>query len=194
MLTQTKYLPILLLAVAFGCKNNNKPSEITENKPVEKQDTVIKKITEKEIPVSIALDTAEVLAAFKAFSQTEQFFNVSQIKKDNGDLYNSERPILIGDLNGDGLDDAIMPFTIEGRGGGNNWDTHYAIFINTDKKLEYKSTFDRGADSDDMILHFKSIKKGVISGLKVNNDNLINRDDVPVKYAYKSGSLVKLEK
>lgn len=84
-----------------------------------------------------------------------------------------------------------MPFSIEGRGGGNNWDAHYAIFINKGDKLEYKSSFSRGGDLAERQVQFMSIQNNVIKGAEVPGFKFPEGDSIAVSYIYKKGGLVE---
>ncbi|WP_131368577.1 hypothetical protein [Chryseobacterium soli] len=185
----------LLLAVTIlSCSPNEKGSQ--QNKKV--TDTIITKetavkekdslVTDVKIPV---IDTIAVLTAFKKTVTTDQFIKELGIEADGlgGSIFDSERPILIGDLNGDHQDDAIMPFSIEGRQGGNNWDAHYAIFINNNGVLEYKYSFDRGGDLAERQINFKSIKNGIIKGMEVPGFHSEEGNNTPVEYLYRTTDL-----
>ncbi|MDV7695521.1 hypothetical protein N6B72_01190 [Chryseobacterium soli] len=185
----------LLLAVTIlSCNPNEKGSQ--QNKKV--TDTIITKetavkendslVTDVKIPV---IDTIAVLNAFKKTVTTDQFIKELGIEADGlgGSIFDSERPILIGDLNGDHQDDAIMPFSIEGRQGGNNWDAHYAIFINNNGVLEYKYSFDRGGDLAERQINFKSIKNGIIKGMEVPGFHSEEGNNTPVEYLYRTTDL-----
>ena len=139
------------------------------------------------------IDTGIVLSSFKNIVKTAQFRKELQIAKDDSDgsVFDSERPVLIGDLNGDHLADAIMPFFIEGRGGGNNWDAHYAIFINKGGKLEYKFSFSRGGDLAEQQIQFMSIQDNVVKGAEVPGFKFPEGDSVAVNYMYKKGNLIE---
>jgi len=75
--------------------------------------------------------------------------------------YKEARKILYGDIDGDGDEDAIVQFTIEGMGGGNNYGFSLAAFKNDDGKLT--------AITDEVVggkmnreVELKRIEKGVI--------------------------------
>lgn len=52
----------------------------------------------------------------------------SEIAKDGGDEFKDARKILLTDLNGDGANDAVVLYTIEGQGGGNGYGQTLATF------------------------------------------------------------------
>ncbi|KFF11305.1 hypothetical protein IW15_16265 [Chryseobacterium soli] len=170
-----------------GSQQNKKVTDtiITKETAVKEKDSLV---TDVKIPV---IDTIAVLTAFKKTVTTDQFIKELGIEADGlgGSIFDSERPILIGDLNGDHQDDAIMPFSIEGRQGGNNWDAHYAIFINNNGVLEYKYSFDRGGDLAERQINFKSIKNGIIKGMEVPGFHSEEGNNTPVEYLYRTTDL-----
>nr|WP_315028698.1 hypothetical protein [uncultured Chryseobacterium sp.] len=188
------YLSLLSITAVIGCKPEKKP--ISEAKP---QDTLNRSRSITKDSDSLAkmtkvkvIDTTAVLLAFKNATKTEQFgkdldFNIKD--ELSGSVFDSERPILIGDLNGDRLDDAIMPFSIEGRDGGNNWDAHYAIFINKDGHLTYQYSFNRGADLAETQTFFKRIKDGVVHGVVEPGFHFQEGEITPVSFKYKNNRL-----
>ncbi|AZA83690.1 hypothetical protein C1637_14385 [Chryseobacterium lactis] len=188
------YFSLLAIAVITGCKPEKKTvseakthDTIHTNTSIEKEPDNPTKHT--KLPV---VDTTAVLLAFKKASETKKFGKdlSFDIKEDlSGSIFDSERPILIGDLNGDQVDDAIMPFSIEGRDGGNNWDAHYAVFINKDGQLQYQYSFDRGGDLAETQTFFKSIKDGVVKGLEEPGFHFPEGESKPVSYVYKNNKL-----
>jgi hypothetical protein len=50
------------------------------------------------------------------------------------------RKIIYGDVDGDGIKDAVAQYTLEGAGGGNSWGQNLVIFLN--KKGVYKASGD----------------------------------------------------
>ena len=55
---------------------------------------------------------------------------------DGGYEYKKARKIVYGDIDGDGNDDAVIQFTIEGVAGGNNYSFYLAVFRNVNGKFE----------------------------------------------------------
>jgi hypothetical protein len=54
--------------------------------------------------------------------------------------YKKAREIVYGDVDGDGVKDAVVQYTLEGFGGGNSWGQSIAVFLN--KKGVYKMSAD----------------------------------------------------
>lgn len=191
MYLKIRDLSLLFVIIVLSCKPEKKISG--ENKKssdtIHLNATVIKSYVVDVKKISI--DTATVLNAFKKNIKTDQF--IKELYMDSyATVFDSERPILIGDLNDDHQDDAIMPFSIEGRDGGNNWDTHYAIFINNNGQLEYKYSFARGGDLAEKQIDFKNIQNGVIHGIEVPGFHYPDGDSTSVEYIYRNSELSKV--
>lgn len=82
-------------------------------------------------------------------------------KVSDGEEYKEARKILYGDIDGDGDEDAVAQFTVEGMGGGNNYSFELAVFKNDSGKLT--------AVTDEVVggklnrnVELKRIEKGVI--------------------------------
>lgn len=116
-----------------------------------------------------------------------------EIKNVYSVLKNNE-PIVKGDINHDGIADALVPFTVEGRGGGNNWDMHYAVFIGGRKGFHLIGVFDSGGDWADRVTVFKKIKNDVIYAAEDPPNGDPAKASVPSKYILKGRQLVKLKK
>ena len=193
----TIYFSLLSLAMVASCKPEKKNT--SENKihdTIQTPSSIVKDhdslITDTKLP---AVDTTAVLLAFKKASKTDRFGKELGFSYNDdlyGSIFDSERPILIGDLNGDHLEDAIMPFTIEGRDGGNNWDAHYAIFINKAGTLQYQYSFNRGGDLAETQTFFKSIKNGVVHGMLEPGFHFSDGESSPVSFIFKNNRLTEV--
>lgn len=82
-------------------------------------------------------------------------------KVSDGEEYKDARKVLYGDIDGDGDEDAVAQFTVEGMGGGNNYSFELAVFKNDGGKLT--------AVTDEVVggklnrnVELKRIEKGVI--------------------------------
>ncbi|MCT2563935.1 hypothetical protein [Chryseobacterium herbae] len=190
------YFPLLLATIGISCSPNEKTT--LKNKKI--NDTVhthhIAEKKEKETPVidkkESIIDADAVLVAFNKAIRTDVFskeLDFNYKNKLDGSIFDLERPILIGDLNDDHLDDAMMPFSIEGREGGNNWDAYYAVFINNGGVLEYQYSFSRGGDLSETLINFTSIKDGFIKGMEVPGNNSSKEESTPVDYMYRNTDL-----
>lgn len=65
----------------------------------------------------------------------------SEIAKDGGDEFKDARKILLTDLNGDGSNDAVVLYTIEGQGGGNGYGQTLATFYASSGGWESRGNF-----------------------------------------------------
>ncbi|MGI8787705.1 MAG: hypothetical protein ACR2HG_08105 [Pyrinomonadaceae bacterium] len=54
---------------------------------------------------------------------------IEKIREDASE-YKEARKIVYGDVNGDGVKDAVVQYTLEGAGGGNSWGQSLVVFLN----------------------------------------------------------------
>ncbi len=101
----------------------------------------------------------------------------------------NDEPVIAGDLNGDKKPDVLVPFTIEGRGDGNNWDLHYAILVRHHESYQLKTIFDCGGDLARRITYFKAVKNDTIKGIEKPGTHFPDLSPVPVHYVLKNGAL-----
>src|SRR5262245_4690398 len=62
-------------------------------------------------------------------------FIARQASRERGDEYPDARKIMAGDLNGDGVKEAVVLYTIESQRGSNNYIQHLAVFTHRKGKL-----------------------------------------------------------
>lgn len=134
-------------------------------------------------------DSTAILQAFEQLKTDQAFLKELALEKEqqfswNDDMYRVFR----GDLDGDGTSDALLGFIAEGRGGGNNSDIHYAVFLKENDQWVYQSQFDANAGSPDLFYGFKEIKNGMITGAIM--DNKERQPDIPVEFIYKNKSFI----
>ncbi len=148
------YFSILLISGLFGTmlscgQNHPKSGNILQN-----SDTVI--------------TTNDSLAVEEAFELLKQNADFQQsLAMEYEDQFNGEghpKRMIFGDINGDGLKDALLRFTVEGRGGGNNWDAHYAVFLSKENQWKYSTQLDASIFADDRVLEIQKIENAVIKG------------------------------
>ena len=65
--------------------------------------------------------------------------HINKVREDASE-YKEARKIVYGDVDGDGVKDAVVQYTLEGAGGGNSWGQSIAVFLN--KKGVYKLAAD----------------------------------------------------
>lgn len=80
--------------------------------------------------------TTQAFAQSSASSTIKKYIT-KQAKEENAVEYPKARKILYGDVNGDNKKDAIVQYTLEGFGGGNNWGQRLAVFLNTGKGYKF---------------------------------------------------------
>ena len=66
--------------------------------------------------------------------------HIEKVSEDASE-YKEARKIVYGDVDGDGVKDAVVQYTLEGFGGGNSWGQSLAVFLN--KKGVYKLAADK---------------------------------------------------
>ena len=62
-------------------------------------------------------------------------FIASQARRERGEEYEDARKIETGDLNGDGVPETVVLYTIESQGGSNNYIQYLAVFARRDGQL-----------------------------------------------------------
>jgi len=134
-------------------------------------------------------DSIAVMQTFEKLKTNKKFLKDLALENEKIYSWNDNMiKIIPGDLDSDGTADALVGFTVEGRGGGNNYDMHYAILLKKNNQWQYQNQFDANAGSPDLFYWFNEIKNGIIRGAIMDN----NDDDyaVPVEFIYKNKSLV----
>jgi hypothetical protein len=103
-------------------------------------------ITENKYPIRLififvlAGMTGFILPVAASAQSTLSKAVAAHIKKNSGDgaEYRAARKIVYGDVDGDGVKDAVLQYTIEGEGGGNSFGQYLAVFLN--KKGSYRDS------------------------------------------------------
>lgn len=175
--------PLIGFVFLFSCGEwQSKSTQITE-------------VKETNFIVSTAI-TSDTLALSKAFEDLKHNPNfIQEMLLDDGfaEMGEIDEERLFGDLNSDGITDAIIPYMVQNRGEGNNWTIHYAIFLGGEKDLwNYVGRFNSGGSASEYYAVLNKIDNGEISGYHTQYRNSDYRDrDVPVKYIYQNRDLVK---
>lgn len=180
MKTITFYFNIIvsaLLMISCGqvkTETANQPTENTENSIV------------SEKP---ATDSIAIMQAFEKLKADKKFLKDLALENEKIFSWNDNMvKIISGDLDNDGTSDALVSFSVEGRGGGNNYDMHYAVFLNKNNQYQYQNQFDANAGSPELFYWFKAIENGIIKGAIMSNSN--DKYGVPVEFIYKNRSLI----
>ena len=161
-----------------SCKNDN---------PISKNETDISAVIETNESEN---DSIAIMQSFKNAKSNIKF--IEDLALDDGDHFSWNDDlikILRGDLDGDGTEDALLFFSIEGRGGGNNWDAHYAAFTIQDNQWKYISQISAGGDWAEYILFLENIKNGKITGSYVGNKDE-SLPEIPVEYILRNGKFI----
>jgi hypothetical protein len=99
----------------------------------------------------------------------------------------------LGDIDSDGLVDALIVYTIEGFNGGNNSATFYTVLLNKNDKLNYKCTIPEPSEIGyNEIVEIKEIKDGIIIGKKYQVDAVDRTEIGAIKWVFDNGTLTKL--
>lgn len=134
-------------------------------------------------------DSTAILQAFEQLKANQAFLKELALEKDQQFSWNEDRyRIIRGDMDGDGTSDALLGFIVEGRGGGNNSDIHYAAFLKKNDQWVYQSQFDANAGFPDLFYGFKEIKNGMITGAIMDSKEV--QPDIPVTFIYKNKSFI----
>lgn len=123
---------------------------------------------------------------FQKLIQTDQFRKNLAIEKDDehAQIISGYSKTVYGDLDNDGIEDALIPFSVESRYGGNNADYHYAVYLNKKGKWIYKSELPLGGNTMDYTIEIKNIKKGVVNAVAEGQQSF------QIKYRYKDNGLI----
>ncbi len=138
-------------------------------------------------------DTLALSKAFKDLQHNPKFIKEMLLDDGFAAMGEIDEERLFGDLNGDGITDAIIPYMVNSRGGGNNWTFHYAIFLGKEEsKWNYVGFFNRGGSASEYYVKLDKIDNGQISGYHTQSSNSnYQMKDLPATYIYQNGNLVK---
>lgn len=88
----------------------------------------------------------------------------AELAKDGGDEYKEGRQVVFADLNDDGVNDAVVLYTIEGQGGGNGYFQSLATFYADANGWNYRSTLVVGSGVQNVqVLDAKRLALKVLS-------------------------------
>lgn len=148
------YFSILLISGLFGILLSCRQSHSKSSNTLQNSDTV-----------TTTNDSIAVEAAFELLKKNADF--QQSLAMEYEDQFNGEghpQRMVFGDINSDGLTDALLRFTVEGRGGGNNSDAHYAVFLSEENQWKYNTHFEASIFADDRFLAIDKIENGIIKG------------------------------
>lgn len=93
----------------------------------------------------------------------------------------------MGDLNGDGVADALFLIMIEDIGSKGNWRSYYAVFQNENNNWKYQCHLYSGSKRTDLVLEILQIKNEKIIGNWLREED---KENIPVTYIFKNGRLI----
>ncbi len=118
----------------------------------------------------------------------------NKIISNKSTVYEAFDQIIWGDLNGDNMVDALLPFWVSERDGGDLSEAYYAVFITKNGKLEYDFSYSTGIAGtylDWPLIQFEKIKDGKIYGRETNKNDVYS--DFPYwVYQYAKGNIETL--
>lgn len=134
-------------------------------------------------------DSISLMQTFQHLKTDKQFLKDLALENEKVFSWNDNmvKP-LFGDLDKDGVDDALIAFIVEGRGGSNSYDMHYAILLSKNNDWKYQGQFDNNAGAPELFYWFTEIKNGIIQGAIMNNED--EAYSVPAEFIYKNKSLI----
>ena len=170
----------LIALFNISCKDGNslskKDNDISENIEINK-------------PTN---DSIAIMMAFKNAKSEKKFIKDLGLENEDHFRWNDDLiQIFRGDLDGNSSEDALLFFSIEGRDGGNNWDAHYALFINQNNQWKYISQINAGGDFAEYILFLNKIESGKITGNYLSNKDE-SLPEIPVEYVFRNGALINI--
>ena len=128
--------------------------------------------------VGLAICFFALVSVNRSYSQDNgvaavKTFISHQAKTLHGEEYEEARKIVRGDINGDGKEDIVVLYTIEGFGGGNNYHQYLAVF------LANGATFRHAADSVVGGKLFRDVDLTSVTGSTINLDTKGYRKNDP---------------
>ncbi len=161
---------LIALSLTTSCQSGTKKSETG---PVKEAAQVVP--TEN--------DSLAIRQAFEKLKTNPQFLKEMGLAEEKGFHWNDNLDIktIRGDLDGDGSVDALLPFTIEGRGGGgNNADFNYVALLNKNNAWENGGTMNASVFVEANYFTAQKIENGIIYGNWQGNLN----DEKPYQAAF----------
>lgn len=141
-------------------------------------------------PTAAVIDTPAVIAAFELLKSDTLFLDKLHVRSETiYDFFDEERPLLIGDINNDQQPDALMPFALEGVGGGNYYEVYYAVFLNRNGALKMDTLLFRGSKRSETTLTLTGIANGAIEGWETARFPEEEGDSIYVQYQFRNGKL-----
>jgi hypothetical protein len=93
-------------------------------------------------------------------------FIARQARRERGEEYDEARKVMAGDLNGDGIPETVVLYTIESQGGSNNYIQYLVVFGRRDRHLVAITHTPVGGKSR------RSVELGSVTHQRVNLETL----------------------
>ncbi len=120
-------LSFSILLNVISCKAQNDENKLS---------TEATKLDSSVTIKNIHYDKFEIMKRAKLYFNEYIKLRIKEIDEDGfASEYEDAREFYVGDINLDGIPDAIVLYSIEGVGGGNNWYRHIVMFINDGKEF-----------------------------------------------------------
>lgn len=182
----------LYLLIVLSSGNTYSASNLHfEQEQIQKNDTnpTVHNAISGTMQTQASLDSIALEKAFELLKTNPTFLKELGLENEKGFWWNDDfRNIIIGDLNGDGVADALFLIMIEDIGIKGNWNMHYAVFLNENNKWEYKSQLDAGGKRIAHILSITQIENEKIIGIWLAEDESV--EGVPASFIFKNGSVI----
>ncbi|MGX9985462.1 hypothetical protein [Soonwooa purpurea] len=154
------FLAVLIFGILGWMTSCGQSSSKTESLEPQKAETEV-----------VANDSVAISQAFEQLKSDKTFLKDLGLETEKHFAWNNLHQLFRGDLDGEGIEDALLAFSIEGRGGGNNFDAHYAAFLNKNKEWKYGGQLDASIFAEDRFFEIDKIENGNIKGNWVGNKN-----------------------
>lgn len=140
--------------------------------------------------------TPDAQSAYTTFKQLvdDHYFQVLQHKTIQR-IERNKFPILIGDLNGDNIEDVLLPYTIFGQSKEDSFFLYYLVFLNDGESLIPVENFFAGSRDAELYFRFDKITdSGTVVGKQI--PGVINKypDQFPAHYYFDGKELISMPK
>jgi hypothetical protein len=98
-------------------------------------------------------------------------FIARQARRERGEEYDEARKVMAGDLNGDGIPETVVLYTIESQGGSNNYIQYLVVFGRRDRHLVAITHTPVGGKSR------RSVELGSVTHQRVNLEDPVLRTE-----------------
>lgn len=179
-----KFYPFLIITFYFlisGCGQGN------TNSVAQTIDTTHIEINATD---SLHIDSVAIVNTFQRLKMNNEFLHAVGLEKRINFSWNDDSvKILRGDLDDDGVEDALLFFSVEDYNDGKYSDKYYIVFLQKNKQWIYQNLITAGGAMADRILEFEQMQNGIIAGNLVANKNQ-SLPLIPVEYVFRDGKMI----